>query len=147
MIKHESITRQLLYDIFDTNVFGALLLTNAVAPLLKKSKSPKIINITSELDSTDPWHKLSGDAYRMSKAALNMLTACQLVEFQDAGVKVWAFCPGYVVTDVAGDRESRKEKGAESFETIAKGILGIVKGKHDGEVGKFITKYGKQYPW
>ena len=60
----------------------------------------------------------------------------------------WAFCPGYVITDLAGDdRELRKARGAESAETSAQGILEIVEGKRDGEVNKFVARYGKQHPW
>jgi len=36
---------------------------------------------------------------------------------------------------------------AESSETSAQGILEIVEGKRDSKVGKFVTKYGKQFPW
>ncbi|PVH84981.1 short-chain dehydrogenase [Cadophora sp. DSE1049] len=148
------ITRETLRAAFDPNVFGVLLLTNAVMPLLKASSSPKIINVSSELGSIalklDPnnlYHKLPGEVYRLTKASLNMLTACQHVTLQEFGGTAWAYCPGYVVTDLSGDREERKKQGAESSETSAQGILEIVEGKRDEEVGNFITKYGKQFPW
>lgn len=150
----DPITRESLRTVFDTNVFGVLLLTNAMTPLLRASKSPKIINVSSELgsitqklDPTSPLHKMPGEVYRLSKAALNMLTACQHVTLQEVGGTAWAYCPGYVVTDITGDRENRKNQGAESSETSAQGILEIVEGKRDGEVGKFITKYDKHLPW
>ncbi|KZL87461.1 short chain dehydrogenase [Colletotrichum incanum] len=147
-------TREILRTSFDTNVFGVLLLSNALTPLLKLSRSPKIINVSSEvgsitakLDPTNPWSKVPAEVYRMTKAALNMLTACQHVALQDFGAKVWSFCPGYVVTDIGGDREFKESQGAESSETSAQGILEIVEGKRDGEVGKFLGRYGKQIPW
>ena len=147
-------TRDTLRTAFDTNVFGVMLLTNAVMPLLKASSSPKIINVSSEigsitlkLDPTNLYHKLPAEVYRMTKAALNMLTACQHVALQEFGGTAWAYCPGYVVTNLSGDIEERKKHGAESSETSAQGILEIVEGKRDEEAGKFITKYGKQFPW
>ncbi|GKT61785.1 short-chain dehydrogenase [Colletotrichum tofieldiae] len=148
------VTREVLRTSFDTNVFGVLLLSNALTPLLKLSKSPKIINVSSEmgsiaakLDPTNPWSKVPVEVYRMTKAALNMLTACQYVDLKEFGVKAWSFCPGYVVTDIGGDREFRKSQGADSSETSAQGILEIVEGKRDAEVGKFLGRYGKQIPW
>ncbi|CCF41100.1 short-chain dehydrogenase [Colletotrichum higginsianum] len=141
------ITRDSLRTAFDTNVFGAMLLTNAMTPLLHASKSPKIINvslelgsITLKLDPANPFYKMPGEIHRLSKAALNMLEACQHVALEEVGGTVWAFCPGYVITDLTGDRENWKSQGAESSETSAQGILEIVQGKRDGNVGKFVTK-------
>jgi len=130
-------TRESLHTIFVTNVFSILALTNAALPLLQASNSPKVINVTSELgsitmkmDPGSPYHKMSGESYHVSKAALNMLSACQAISFQGFGCKVWAYCPGYVVTDIAGveERQRRRDRGAESLETSAQGILEIVEG-------------------
>ncbi|KAH7393237.1 short chain dehydrogenase [Cadophora sp. MPI-SDFR-AT-0126] len=154
IVTPDPITRESLRAAFDTNVFGVILLTNVMTPLLKAAKSAKIINISSEMgsialkwDPTSPLHKVGGEVYRMTKAALNMLTACQHVGLQEFGVTAWAFCPGYVVTNLSGDIEQRKKLGLESPDTSAQGILEIVEGKRDSEVGKFITKYGQQFPW
>ncbi|TQN64902.1 Short-chain dehydrogenase/reductase tropE [Colletotrichum shisoi] len=96
---------------FDTNVFGAMLFTNAMTPLLHASNSPKVVNVSSELgsinlklDPANPFHKMPGEIYRLSKAAPDMLTACQHVSLEEVGGTAWAFCPGYVITDLAGDR-------------------------------------------
>ncbi|KAF2031398.1 short chain dehydrogenase [Setomelanomma holmii] len=149
-------TRAVLHTTFETNVFGPSLLTSALIPLLKASSSPKVVNVSSDLgsigrklDSTAYNQKIPREAYRMSKAALNMLTAIQTVEFAEFGGKVWSYCPGYVVTNLTGEegRKERIQRGAESSETSANGIVEIVEGKRDDEVGKFITRYGKQYPW
>ncbi|KAH7378693.1 hypothetical protein BKA66DRAFT_513124 [Pyrenochaeta sp. MPI-SDFR-AT-0127] len=147
-------TRESLRTAFDTNVFSAVLLTNAVNSLLKASKSLKIINVSSVMgsvtlmiDPTNPYRQIIAEVYRMTKAALNMLTACQHTTLHEVGGTAWAFCPGYVVTDLAGDRESRISQGLESSETSAQGILEIMEGKRDSDIGKFITKYGEVLPW
>lgn len=155
-IESENPNRKELHEIFETNVFGPTVLSQTLTPLLKASKAPKIINVTSELGSigyrSDPTarsYPVPGRSYRMSKAALNMLTACQYAELKEFGFKVWTFCPGYVITNLSGegDRQHRKEVGAESSETSAQGILELVEGKRDSEVGKFVARYGQLYPW
>ncbi|KAF1914812.1 hypothetical protein BDU57DRAFT_479244 [Ampelomyces quisqualis] len=154
-------TRKHLRTIFETNVFGPTILTEAALPLLKHSKNAMVINVTSglgsiagldtNLDSNSPllpFQGVLGPGYRMSKAALNTLTAYQHLHLHKDGVKTWAYCPGYVVTDLTADRDSRMaEPWCESSETSAQGILDIVHGERDAEVGKFVTKRGGAYPW
>jgi NAD(P)-dependent dehydrogenase (short-subunit alcohol dehydrogenase family) len=154
--KAHRLTRAQIHAIFDTNVYGPMLLTQALMPLLKASNVPKLINVTSELgsianncDPAAPSYHVEHNAYRMSKAALNMLTASQNKEMKEFGCKVWSFCPGFVITNLTGeeDRQWRKDTGGESSETSAQGLVEIVEGKRDAEVGGFITKYGKSFPW
>lgn len=155
-------TRDILHSTFDTNVYGPMLLANALVPLLKKSKDPRIINVSSLMgsitrrnDHTAAYSDSSAaEVYRMSKAALNMLTATQSYEFRDwpNPCKVWSYCPGFVVTDLTGrdgpsGRDWRKKSGAESPETSAEGIRQIVDGDRDGEIGKFVERFGKTSPW
>ena len=83
----------------------------------------------------------------MTKAALNMLTSYQYQQLKDEGFKVWSFCPGFVVTDLARDREVREKIGCESSETSAQGILEILEGQRDDEVGLFLQRYGERYDW
>lgn len=76
-----------------------------------------------------------------------MLTAYQYYQLKDEGFKVWSFCPGFVVTDLGKDREERVKNGVQSSETSAQGILEILEGKRDGEVGTFVARYGERYDW
>jgi NAD(P)-dependent dehydrogenase (short-subunit alcohol dehydrogenase family) len=155
-------TRATLRETFETNVFGPVLLTAALAPLLAKSSDPRIINVSSglgsigaRLDTHDAYYHHPGEAYRMSKAALNMASANQAYAYREQGFKVWSYCPGFVVTDIVlGDakrgeesREKRIEAGAESSETSAQGVLEILEGKRDGELDVFVQRYGKTWPW
>jgi NAD(P)-dependent dehydrogenase (short-subunit alcohol dehydrogenase family) len=147
-------TREEMRAIFETNVFGPTILTKAALPLLRKSRDPRIVNVTSSLGSIstrlNPDDIVSGanyPAYRMSKAALNMLTAYSYTLPEAEGVKVWSFCPGYVVTDLGGDREFKTSMGVDSSETSAKGILEIIEGKRDAEVGRFVEREGRSRGW
>jgi NAD(P)-dependent dehydrogenase (short-subunit alcohol dehydrogenase family) len=148
--------RSTLRDCFDTNAVSPALVTQAFAPLLLKSSNPRLIYVSSQLGSIT----LRGDpdnmayaadykTYRTSKAALNMLVACDAWEYKDK-IKVFAFCPGYVITDLAGEREAKEKAGiAKSADTSAKGLLAIAEGTRDQEAGKFLyeDEVGKLYPW
>lgn len=143
-------SRDELRESFETNVYGPVVLTQALTHLITSSQGKKIINVSSELGSITGNQQGNGPpytAYRMSKAALNMLTTCQSQYLKSEGVKVWSFCPGFVVTNLAGQREGRSAMGAESSETSAQAILDIVEGKRDAEAGTFIARYGRQPPW
>jgi len=73
-------------EIFETNLVGPFLVTQLLTPLLRVSTNARVINVSSALGSI----KLAQDAaffpfvvpaYRVSKAALNMLSALQASEF------------------------------------------------------------------
>jgi NAD(P)-dependent dehydrogenase (short-subunit alcohol dehydrogenase family) len=68
--------------VFETNLFGVIAVTEAMLPLLRKSASARIVNVSSGTGSltwmTDPEHYFASmrgsAAYPVSKTALNMLT-------------------------------------------------------------------------
>ncbi|PVH99826.1 short chain dehydrogenase [Periconia macrospinosa] len=149
-------SRTILRDTLETNVTSHAAVTQAFLPLLSKSSSvPHIIYVSSVLGSTtvrsDPSNLAYGEdykAYRISKAALNMLVACNAWEHPDW--KVFAYCPGYVITDLAGMREAKIKQGfAKGPEGSARGIDAILTGKRDEESGKFLfgEAVGQLYPW
>jgi NAD(P)-dependent dehydrogenase (short-subunit alcohol dehydrogenase family) len=150
-------TRDVLAATFSTNVFGPTLLVSALLPLLRKSSAPRLVNVSSSLGSvalqSDPtctYRDARLPAYRMSKAALNMLTAYLHAALAGDGIKVWSYCPGYVLTGLGGpefNATKAKEPWCESSETSAVGIREILEGQRDGEVGTFITRKGEAYPW
>jgi hypothetical protein len=47
----EEVSRENFQTVFNTNVFGTMLLTQALEPLLQKSLAPQIINVSSVLGS------------------------------------------------------------------------------------------------
>ncbi|KAM0275014.1 hypothetical protein ACHAQH_007663 [Verticillium albo-atrum] len=152
------VTREQLQEVFNTNVFGAMLLTQALEPLLQKSLDPRIINVSSSLgsvtqrmDKTIGEYHVAGEVYRMSKAAMNMMTASQAFQYKtwEHPAKTWAFNPGYVVTNLTGEgnRQTRVTNGADSSETSAQGILEIVQVDRDGETDQFVARMGQVHPW
>lgn len=92
--------------VFDTNFFGAIAVTQAFLGLLKKSKAPRIVNVTSGLASltlhNDPswkYYQIKGGAYGPSKSALNAYTVALAYELRDTPFKINAVDPGFTATD------------------------------------------------
>jgi NAD(P)-dependent dehydrogenase (short-subunit alcohol dehydrogenase family) len=109
-------------EVYETNVFGVVIVTNAMLPLLRRAPAARIVNVSSEVGSitaqTDPASPLAqmpaGLAYPSSKAALNMITAMYAKELRDAPIKVNAANPGYTATDL--NRHSGFRSVAEGAE-------------------------------
>lgn len=80
----------------NTNVIGAAIVAEAFTPLLLKSTKPYLLHISSGLGSlnlaSDPQYMaydLDARAYRMSKAALDMLAVQDSKTLGKQGVKVF----------------------------------------------------------
>lgn len=99
---------------FETNVEGPLRLMQAVLPGMRARRYGRVVNVSStagQMAGMGPGFP----AYRMSKAALNALTAIVAGEVTEANVKVNAMCPGWVKTDMGGpDAERTVEEGADT---------------------------------
>ncbi len=68
-------------EVYETNVFGPMALTQAMLPLLRKSKHGRIVNVSSSLGSitlisqpNSPMAQFQVLGYNTSKSALNSLT-------------------------------------------------------------------------
>jgi len=95
-------------ETYETNVFGVIAVTNALLPLLRRSRAGRIVNLTSDLGSLT---KAADDpafpqllAYNTSKAALNAVTVTYANELRGEGILVNAVSPGSVATDQNGHR-------------------------------------------
>jgi NAD(P)-dependent dehydrogenase (short-subunit alcohol dehydrogenase family) len=109
-------------EVYETNVFGVIMVTSAMLPLLRRAPAARIVNVSSEVGSiaamTDPDSPLAqmpaGLAYPSSKTALNMITALYAKELRDTPIKVNAANPGYTATDLNGNSGFRSAaEGAE----------------------------------
>ncbi|MFG1655422.1 SDR family oxidoreductase [Micromonospora chersina] len=114
-------TLDTLREVYETNVFGVVAVTNALLPLLRRAPAARIVNVSSEVGSiavmTDPegaLFALTSVPYPSSKTALNMITAMYAKELRDSPVKVNAANPGYCATDLNHHSGFRTpEEGAE----------------------------------
>ena len=107
--------------VVETNVIGVIRVTNAMLPLLRRSASPRIVNMSSGVGSlarqsatTDALSTgpISG-AYAPSKTFLNAVTVQYAKELRDTKILINLACPGFVATDLNGFRGVRSpEQGA-----------------------------------
>jgi len=112
------ISDDVLRKTLETNTLGALRVTRAFAPLLRKSKAPRVINVSSGggqlTGGADGW----APAYCISKTALNGVTvqlAAALPKFA-----VNSVCPGWVRTDMGGRNATRSvQEGADTIVWLA----------------------------
>lgn len=109
-------------EVFETNFFGVINVTQAFLELLKKSDRPRISNITSGLGSltlhSDPtwkYYQVKHAAYGPSKSALNAYTIVLAYELKDSNFKVNVIDPGYTATDFNGHRGPGSVESAASF--------------------------------
>jgi NAD(P)-dependent dehydrogenase (short-subunit alcohol dehydrogenase family) len=128
-------------EVFATNVFGVVQVTQAFMDLLRRSPQPRIVNVGSSgasltLNSDPTWkyyhHK--GAVYPASKAALHMYTIVLAYELRDTPFKVNAVDPGFTATDLNNHR------GTGTVEDAAARLVKYVLVGEDGPTGKFISE-------
>ncbi len=105
----EIVKAEVLRETFDVNFFSLVSLTQKMLPLLRKSETGKIINVSSILgsntvqsDETSPWSGIKPFAYNASKSALNSFTVHLAAALKDTNIKVNSAHPGWVKTDLGG---------------------------------------------
>jgi len=106
-------------SVLDTNLFGAWRLTQAALPLLRRSESPRIVNVSSGMGQLAEMGQ-GAIGYRISKVALNALTRVLANEERESGILVNTMCPGWVKTDLGGPNARRSiEEGADTAVWLA----------------------------
>ena len=78
-------------EIFETNTFGTIALTQAVLPQFRQRKAGVIVNVTSSV-TLKALPLLA--VYRASKAAVNAFTESMALEVEPFGVRVRLVLPG-----------------------------------------------------
>jgi NAD(P)-dependent dehydrogenase (short-subunit alcohol dehydrogenase family) len=139
--------RHVFTHCYSVNVTSAACLTEAMIPLLDKSKLPKVIFISSGLGSISDM--LSGASnlvdvpfYSATKAAMNYLAAYYSKKYKDKGWKVNAVDPGYNATGL-----NRAELTEETHpRNGAIRVAQLVAEGPDGVTGTFSSKE-RSLPW
>jgi NAD(P)-dependent dehydrogenase (short-subunit alcohol dehydrogenase family) len=139
------ITAAELREVFETNVFGAVAVTNAFLPLLRAAAQPRIVMVSSGIGSlartSDPTRlesTLLGLPYPASKTALNMITSMYSRSLPDFQIN--AADPGYTATDLNNN---------SGHQTVSEGTDAIVRLASlgpDGPTGGFFDRVGA-VPW
>jgi NAD(P)-dependent dehydrogenase (short-subunit alcohol dehydrogenase family) len=138
--------REALRALFDVNVFGAVAVSYAFLPVLRRASAPRIVNVSSDLGSfaraTDPesaYYALRLLGYPASKAALNMATVQLAKRLDGTGVRINAVNPGFTATDL------NDQRGTQSVEEAAKVVVRMAM-QEEGPTGAFFEASG-QAPW
>jgi NAD(P)-dependent dehydrogenase (short-subunit alcohol dehydrogenase family) len=121
-----------------TNLLGPWRMVQAFLPLLRKSQTARIVNVSSESGSLAEMGA-GPPAYQVTKAGLNALTRTLAGELRDTGILVNAICPGWVATDMGGP-------GGRPVSDGAAGIVWAATLPDDGPTGGFFRD-GKPLPW
>jgi NAD(P)-dependent dehydrogenase (short-subunit alcohol dehydrogenase family) len=137
----------LLREVFESNYFGAILVTQSFLPLMCKSKNPRIVNVSSELGSLsfhaqtkDSYYANNLMAYSASKVALNSFTLLLANELQHTNFKINSVTPGYTATDLTNF------SGGKTPDEAAKVIVKYATLNINGPSGQFFGIQG-QVPW
>jgi len=139
------VTADSMREIFDTNVFGTVRVIHAFLPLLARSDSPVMVNVSSGLASLSliaspdsPTYFYPGVSYPASKAVVNMATI-QLAK-QFPSMRINAVEPGFTKTDLNG------QTGTQTVEEGAAIIVRMAQVAPDGPTGQFLSSQGA-VPW
>lgn len=135
-------------NVYNTNVFGVVRVTEAFIDLLRKSPEPRIVNVSTAMASLTLAADMSNATrlvvYQSSKTALNMYTVNLAYELRDTPFKVNAVCPGYTQTDFTGHQgTSTPEQAGQRVAKYA--LIG-----QDGPTGKYFSEeyFGENVcPW
>jgi len=137
-----------LQETMNVNLYGAVRMTKAVFPYMKESGYGRIVNVSSGMGRLSAIYASSdirrdgksGPYYRMSKAALHVLTKVTALEGAPYAILANAVCPGWVKTDMGT---------SEAVKTIQEGASGIVWAAQlprDGPTGELLRD-GKRLQW
>ncbi|MBI4820991.1 MAG: SDR family oxidoreductase [Deltaproteobacteria bacterium] len=127
---------------FNVNALGALRVTHALLPEIRRSSVKKIVMISSKMGSVADNGSGGSYGYRMSKAAMNMAARSLARDLAGEGIIAVAMNPGWVRTDMGGG-------GAPaSVEDSARGILRQIDRLALGDSGEFVDYLGRgRVPW
>jgi NAD(P)-dependent dehydrogenase (short-subunit alcohol dehydrogenase family) len=127
-------------EAFNVNSLGPVRVMQALLPALKRSRSPKVMSVTSQLGaiSLDMAFALG---YSASKAALNKFMRLAASELKPHGIAVAVIHPGWVKTDMGGPGASITP--SES----AAGIANVIDQLSLQTTGGFWKWNGSRHEW
>ena len=126
---------------FDVNALGALRVAVALLPHVRRGTAKKLVHVTSGMGSIADNASGGYYAYRMSKAALNMMSRSLAVDLRGEGIASYVINPGWVQTDMGG--AAAPTPVAESV----RGILREIDRATLTDSGEFLNYTGNRYPW
>ena len=133
---------------YEVNVYGVIRVTQAFLELVKKSKSGRIVNVSSGLaslgltsDKSFPLYNFYSLSYSSSKTALNAITLAYAKALAEFNIKVNAADPGFTATEI-NNFDSR----GHSVEVGVISTIRLATLPDDGPTNSFENKDGV-VPW
>jgi NAD(P)-dependent dehydrogenase (short-subunit alcohol dehydrogenase family) len=137
-----------LRAVWETNVFGALAVYQAMLPLLRLSPAARIINVSSGVgsltmnaDPNYPYRRMFSPVYPASKTALNAITLAMAIELESEGIQVTAVSPGFTSTNL------NNYAGTESVEDGSREVVRVALLPPDAPIGLFTRWENSAIPW
>ena len=134
--------------IWETNVFGALAVYQAMLPLLRLSSDARIVNVSSgagsltlNADPAFPYRKMYGPAYAGSKSALNIIALSMMIEHEEENIKVNIVSPEFTKTAL------NNHQGTASVEDGSREVVRVALLGPDGPSGTFTRWENTPIPW
>jgi len=130
-----------MLDVFRVNTVSAAIVTQAAADLLRKGQASRVVNLSSDAGSL-AMHADGGNySYPASKAGLNMITRCLAGDFRKDGVIVISLHPGWIRTDMGGERATL------ALDEAVPSILRVIDGLTLADSGEFFNWDGTHVAW
>lgn len=128
-------------ETYEINAIGPLRVAVALLPQLRRGKLKKLVHLTSGMGSISDNTSGGYYSYRMSKAALNMMSRSLAVDLKAEGIASYVINPGWVQTDMGG--ANAPTPVADSV----RGILREVDRATLADSGEFLNWKGNRYAW
>ncbi len=128
--RFENYSLELLDVVMKTNFYSAVYAIKAMLPILKKSQSPAIVNVSSSASLC----ALPGITYyTASKSALKNFTEALASEYKNK-IYVGLICPGFTRTNIFRNQDKQVEKSivykfSMNVDKMAKKIVKAIKRK------------------
>jgi NAD(P)-dependent dehydrogenase (short-subunit alcohol dehydrogenase family) len=130
-----------LQRVLEVNTVGPYRVTRRFMPLVRRGQRPRILFLTSKMGSIGDGPGGGNYAYRMSKAALDMLGANLASDLRPEGVLVLLLHPGWVKTRMGGP-------GAHlEVERSVADLRRVVERARETQSGSFFDHAGAVVPW
>jgi NAD(P)-dependent dehydrogenase (short-subunit alcohol dehydrogenase family) len=126
---------------YDINAMGPLRVTLALLPHLRRGSTKKLVHVTSGMGSIADNSSGGYYAYRMSKAALDMMSKSLAVDLRREQIISVVINPGWVQTDMGGPN------APTTVEDSVRGILRETDAATLADSGEFLNWKGGRLPW
>lgn len=129
----EDISRDVLRQQFETNVFGTHELTNLILPVMRRQQYGRIIQISSLLGFVSLTYR---GAYNASKYALEGLTDTMRLELRNTNIHLSLIQPGPIISRFRGNAYAAYQKNINPEQSAHRELYLAMQARLEGKKGK-----------